>query len=165
MKNGLIWGGFLFAALLLQSTILPLLAYNGVYGDLLLMIVVLASLHLGKKQGAMIGFSAGLLEDLVSGTFFGINTFTKLLLGYLFGLAERKVFKENIVLPVIAAIVATIGSYFISALLMVSLGYRFDLLENMMTMLVPLLIYNVILSLPIHKLVCKVSVMAKESNH
>lgn len=165
MKYCLIWGGILFGALILQSTLLPLLAYNGTHGDLLLMVVIIASLHLGKKQGTLIGFTAGLLQDLCSGTFFGINTFTKLLLAHLFGLAERKVFKENIILPIIAAAIATIGNYFIGALIMVSLGYRFNLLENMVTMMVPLLIYNVILSLPVHKFVWKISAMAKESNH
>lgn len=165
MKAGLIWGGILLGGFVLQSTLLPLLSYQGIHGDLLLILVVLASLHLGKKQGAMLGFSAGLLQDLGSGTFFGMNTFSKLLLAYFFGLAERKVFKENLVLPILAAIAATLGNYFIMAVIMVLLGYRFSFPESLVTMMAPLLIYNVFLSLPLHKLVWKIYAMAKESNH
>lgn len=164
MKYCLIWGGILFCALILQSTLLPLLAYQGIHGDLLLILVVLTSLHLGKKQGALIGFSAGLLQDLSSGTFFGMNTFSKLLLAYLFGMAERKVFKEHIILPIITAIVATVGNYLITAMIMALLGHRLNLIDNAVTMVVPLLVYNVILSLPLHKLVWKIHMMAKENN-
>lgn len=154
MKDLLTWSVLLGASLVLQCTLLPLLTYNGTHADILLVVVVLASLHLGRKQGAMIGFSAGLLQDLYSGTFIGMNMFSKLLIGYFFGMAERQVFKENIFLPVVAAGAATIVNYCIGACIIALLGYRFNLMENMMAMLVPLLLYNIVLALPIHKLIC-----------
>ena len=54
MKYWLVWGVVLLICLIVQSTLLPMLTYNGTHADLLLVVIVLASLHLGPKQGTMI---------------------------------------------------------------------------------------------------------------
>lgn len=153
MKQGLIWGLVIVISLILQSTILPSLAYHGIHADLLLIVVISSSLLMGKSHGAVIGFSAGLLQDLSSGAFFGMHTFSKMLLGYVFGMAEQQVFKENFFLPVMAMFFATLANAFLTSLLMLLLGYRFDVLHGLTAMLGPLLVYNVILSFPVHKLI------------
>lgn len=161
MKSFFIWGTVLIVSLILQSTLLPVLAYAGIHADLLLIVVISLSLLLGKDHGAVIGFTAGLLQDLASGTFFGMNTFSKMILGYFFGMAERQVFKEHMFLPIMAMVCATIGNCFITAVIMLLLGYQFNLFNNMVTMLVPLLAYHVILAFPIHKLIYRINLWTK----
>lgn len=161
MKSFLTWGGILIISLILQSTLLPVLAYEGIHADLLLIIVISSSLLLGKDHGAVVGFAAGLLQDLASGTFFGLNTFSKMILGYCFGMAERQVFKEHMFLPIMAMVCATLGNCFITAVIMLLLGYQFNLFNNMVTMLVPLLVYHVILAFPVHKLIYRISLWIK----
>ncbi|MPN60029.1 hypothetical protein SDC9_207752 [bioreactor metagenome] len=112
---------------------------------------------LGKDQGVSIGFFSGLLQDLVGGNIFGLNTLSKLITGYLFGMAERKVFKEHILLPVLAMAVATICNSAISFILLFLLGYKIELMSAVINTVLPLLMYNVIVAIPVHQVIYRVS--------
>lgn len=151
------WGIIVIAALIIQATVMPLLAFHGVQPDLLLIVVVSSSLLLGKDQGVSIGFFSGLLQDLVGGNIFGLNTLSKLITGYLFGMAERKVFKEHILLPVLAMAVATICNSAISFILLFLLGYKIELMSAVINTVLPLLMYNVIVAIPVHQVIYRVS--------
>lgn len=163
MKHCLTWGVLLFVSIVLQSTILPGLSYHGVHADLLLIVVISSSLLMGKDYGAVVGFSAGLLQDLAAGSFFGMHTFSKMVLGYAFGMAEKQVFKEHTFLPIMAMSFATLANCFITSLIMLCLGYRFNLLNNMISIMIPLLIYNVVLAFPVHKLICRIATLVKNN--
>jgi len=52
------------AALVLQSSVFPHLAVQGVVPDLVLLVVVAAGLAYGSELGLVLGFGAGLLLDL-----------------------------------------------------------------------------------------------------
>ena len=71
-------------------------------------------------------------------------------------------FKENFFLPIMSMLLATSLNYFISAFLMVLLGYRFDLMQHMEHILFPLLLYNAIFAFPVHKFVYKICELVKE---
>lgn len=154
MKWCLIWGAILAAAYVLQTSFLPLFNFRGSGADLLLLLVVSFSLLKGQRLGVLLGFVAGLLQDLAAGTFLGMNTLSKLLLGYLFGSASQRVFKEKFFLPILAAILATLLNYFILAVLVLLLGYRFNLLYHLQTVLLPMILYNLLAAVPVHIFVC-----------
>ncbi|MGL6015634.1 MAG: rod shape-determining protein MreD [Selenomonadaceae bacterium] len=162
MKFILIWGAVLVAAYVLQTAFLPLLNFNGIGMDLLLLVVVSFSLLKGQRFGILLGFMAGLLQDLASGTFFGMNTLSKMMIGYIFGLASQQVFKEKFFLPVIGAAMATGINYLVLALLMLLLGYRFNPLYNLENVLLPMLLYNVVAAFPVHLVVCWLCQKMKE---
>jgi rod shape-determining protein MreD len=86
------------------------------------------------------------------GTFLGVHAFSQLLIGMFFGRFSDLVFKEQFFLPVFASVAAIVANYFILALLMVLLGYRFNLVGNMESMLVPMLIYQLAFAYPVHRL-------------
>ncbi|QJW45283.1 rod shape-determining protein MreD [bacterium BFN5] len=151
------WGIIVLTALMIQAIVMPLLTFHGVKPDLLLIVVVSSSLLLGKDQGVSIGFFSGLLQDLVGGNIFGLNTLSKLITGYLFGMAERKVFKEHILLPVLAMAVATICNSAISFMLLFLLGYKIELMSAIINTVLPLLMYNVIVAIPVHQVIYRVS--------
>lgn len=164
MKRCLIWGVLLLVSLILQSTLLPRLSFYGIHGDLLLIVVILSSLLMGRHHGAVVGFAAGLLQDLSSGTFFGLNTFSKMILGYVFGLVEEQIFKEHVFLPVMSMAIATVANAFITSIIMMLLGYRFDLFGTVISMVTPLIIYNVILAFPVHKMICRIRLLVKQEH-
>ena len=126
----------------IQSSLLPLLSWHEISADLLLVAVVSVSFLRGSREGAAFGFCAGLLQDLATGTFLGIHAFSQLLIGMFFGRFSDRVFKEQFFLPVFASVAAIVANYFILALLMVLLGYRFNLVSSLQTMLLPMLIYQ-----------------------
>ncbi len=135
-----------------QSSLLTLIAYRGIGPDLMLLVTVSYAFLRGMRYGGLMGFSTGLLQDLAMGTFLGIHAFSQLLIGLFFGRFSNRVFKEQFFLPVFASVAAIVANYFILALLMVLLGYRFNLVGNMESMLVPMLVYQLAFAYPVHRL-------------
>lgn len=154
MKLCLIWGIVLACSYILQTSFLPLVNFYGIGADVLLLVTVSFGLLKGQRLGGLLGFMAGLLQDLASGTFLGTNTFSKMLIGYVFGLASQRVFKEKFFLPIMSAIVATFLNYFILAILVLLLGYRFNFLQHLQMVFLPTIIYNSVAAFPVHLFVC-----------
>lgn len=161
MKRFLTWSGIIITALILQSTFFAVFAYNGIKPDLLLIIVISSALLYGKDHGVVTGFFAGLLQDLSTGTFFGVNTFSKMLLGYGFGIAEEHVFKENALLPVVAILMGSFVNTLMTIIFMLLLGHKVELSNAIISVLCPVLIYNLIMAFPIYKLVNKIGTWLK----
>lgn len=145
-----LWALLIMGMLVAQTTLLPLIAYNGIKPDLLLIITVSAGLLFGREHGVGIGFFAGLLQDLAAGGVFGLNTLSKLLLGFAAGSAERKVFKEHILLPLAAMMLATTLNYVLMLMLLFIFGHKVEFMNAIVHNLVPLIAYNMIFSVPVH---------------
>lgn len=151
-----VWGLLIIMTLVLQATLVPLIAIKGIRPDLLLLIVVFSALLLGKDQGVGMGFFAGLLQDLASGNIFGLNILSKIATGYFAGSMERKVFKEKALLPVLAIILATIFNSSLKLLILFILGYHLNFFKELINVFY-LLTYNVVLAIPLHFLVYRIA--------
>ena len=143
---------FIVALYVLQTSFFPLIAYHGISPDFMLLVTVSYAFLRGMEKGTMMGFATGLMTDLATGTFFGIHAFTYLLLGNICGRFANRVYKEQFFLPVFASLGATAFNYFILALLMVLLGYRFNPISNVQMTLLPMLIYQLAFAYPVHYL-------------
>ena len=152
-----LWMGLIIGTLIVQATVIPLIFTGGIRPDLLLIVTVSAGLLFGKERGVGVGFFAGLIQDLGSGGILGLNTLAKLAIGYLSGMIEQKVFKENIFLPLLTITVATFINSFITYVLLFILGQEVDLAAMIVRNLWPVLFYNILFVIPVHRLVCKVS--------
>ena len=137
----------------MQSALLPIFGYHGVSTDFLLLLTVSVSFLRGARLGVFVGFLAGLIQDLATGTYFGIDIFTKMLIGYSCGIMSRSLFKESLSLPVLAVGIATLVNYIVMLLILYLLGYRFELLEHLGMLLLPMLFYNLLFAYPVHRLV------------
>lgn len=153
--KAIIWGTFIIVTLIVQAVIVPLLSIKGVRPDLLLIVVVSASLLYGKEAGVGAGFFAGLLQDLASGNVFGLNLLSKMAVGYIFGLAERKVFKENLLLPVLALLLASLLNSAIVMTFVTLSGYRIDVAVAVIHTVLPVTLYNMAMAIPIHQTFAK----------
>lgn len=157
-----VWSALVISAIIIQTTILVDFFVNGLKPDLLLIIVVLTSIILGKHHGVTIGFFSGLLEDLLSGTFFGLNTLVKMFIGFIFGSIEQQVFKEHKLLPLIAMSIATVLNYILSLLFLLLLGVNINVNIAKLYNLLLVLAYNVVIALFVHKLLYKLSLNLKK---
>lgn len=151
MREFLYWAGLTAGLFVLQTSLLPLMAYHGVTGDLLLLFVTSFAFLRGAREGALLGFLSGLMVDLATGTFFGVNTFSRLIIGLLCGLFSDRIFKEQFFLPVLASLGVTVLNYFILSVFMVLLGYRLNILGVQHT-LFPMLVYQLAFAYPVHRL-------------
>lgn len=141
--------------IILQSSLMDKLAFFGVMPDLVLILAVSFGLLLGPVKGAAAGFAGGFILDLLLGRFLGLHALTRGLAGYLVGLAEPRVWKENPVVPVFACFTMTILSELIVYLLLLILGRSFDLVSAWRQVIFPASIYNGLLSVPFHWLILR----------
>ena len=93
----------LFAALVLQLSIVSDLRLFGAVGDMLVLVTVGAAQADGPDRGAPFGFVAGLLYDLVLDTPFGLSALTYALVGYAVGLVSVAVGRSGGWWPIVLA--------------------------------------------------------------
>ena len=74
---------------LLQSTLLKYATVAGVRPDLIILLACLAGLFFGRRPGLLLGALAGLIQDCLSGTPFGLNTLSKALVGFAAGVLQQ----------------------------------------------------------------------------
>ncbi|MDI3538036.1 MAG: rod shape-determining protein MreD [Bacillota bacterium] len=106
-KYALIIFGSMLGVLFLQSTLLNDLTFWGIRPDLVLILIGSIALNRGWGEGLLWGMVGGLLEDVFSSGLFGSHALAKTIIGFLLGLAEGQVFKENPLLPAVAILLGT----------------------------------------------------------
>ncbi|MDH7577195.1 MAG: rod shape-determining protein MreD [Bacillota bacterium] len=92
---------FFFVSLILQTTIIPFFQVGGVIPNLLLVLIIFTALYYGSGVGGAVGFTVGLIQDLLVGRYFGLLALSGLVTGYLTGYLEGKVYKENPLVPLL----------------------------------------------------------------
>ena len=103
----LLWIAFVLGLFVLQTSLFPIFSWNGVSVNLMLVFTVSWSLLYGARRGAFLGFMTGLLQDLATGMFFGMDVFVLTIIGYVTGAFSRNVFKDPVFLPAMATMWAT----------------------------------------------------------
>jgi rod shape-determining protein MreD len=99
---------FVGVALFLQVTLFPRLFADPFQPDFLILVVVNLGLAWPFAAGAPLSFALGLLQDCFSGSCFGLNGFSYLLVFFVLNRVADRLYTDNIVLNVLAVFVATI---------------------------------------------------------
>ena len=142
-------------ALSLQTTVFARLTLFGAAPDLILILVVCFAFLEGTHGGMLAALIGGLLADIFSTHVLGVQLLSKLLLAYLIGLTEEKIFKENPMVSVVGIIFATFIDYFLTCLLYQSFGIIKINFLDMQQIFWGELIYNVVLIPVIYVLLYK----------
>ncbi|MBQ6975962.1 MAG: rod shape-determining protein MreD [Selenomonadaceae bacterium] len=135
-----------------QTSLLTYLDYNGVSANLMLLVVVSTAFLRGHFFAVLMGLFTGLLQDSTSGDFFGCATFAYMTVGLIFGKFSERVVKEEFLLPVVSAPIAAAIYFFITTGFIHLLGYPLDIVNAIHTTLLPLIFYQIIFSLLVHKI-------------
>lgn len=157
IKQIAIWLTFVIAVYVIQSSFFPLIQFHGTGPDLFILLAGSIAFFHGKKVGAFAGFMLGLFQDLATGTFFGINTLTKMFMGYGCGIFYNRVLRDSFFLPLTAAIVNTIAGFVVIEVIMFLLGYGMNFFHHVLYKLLPMLCYNTVFSWPLYCMVRKVN--------
>lgn len=89
----------LLVCIVLQSALLPFLRIVGVQPDMLMILVVSVALLAGSSTGMTVGLAGGLILDILYGASVGYNAFVYMIIGYLAGLLNDKLYLGKIILP------------------------------------------------------------------
>ncbi|MEW5899115.1 MAG: rod shape-determining protein MreD [Bacillota bacterium] len=100
--------GVFMLAVFIQNTVLDSLQLFGIKPDLVFVLVIFSALLRGQKEGAFWGFVAGFLMDIAAGSYFGLNALALLAAGYLAGIMQTALYKDN---PFVVALVTLLVSF------------------------------------------------------
>ena len=107
MRRVLAVGAIIVTAVLLQSTVFSQLRLLGVRSELLYLVTILIALQEGPNEGAIVGFTCGLAQDMLLDQPKGITALTLTLLGYAVGMARQYIVSPS---PLVPTIVVAIGT-------------------------------------------------------
>lgn len=139
-----------FMALFLQATIFSFYNIGDSIPDMVLIFIIYYALLNGAHKGAVYGFLCGLLEDIYLGRFIGINALAKGLTGFIIGKLQGNVFKENLLVGVLAAAVGTIINAAAMFLFSILSGVMFEVNTLVIHSLLYQCLYNLLLAIPLY---------------
>ena len=107
-RPAVLFGALAIAALLLQTTVLPLAAIGRATPDLLLIMCVYLGLHQHTVGGALGAFSLGYLQDAFSGSVAGLNAFGMCLVFTVVYLTSRRLWVDNTISKIAVVFLASV---------------------------------------------------------
>lgn len=146
-----------FVFYLLQCTVFKRLALASVAPNLLLLITFSAGFMSGRKNGMYVGFISGLLLDIFYGDVLGFNTLLLLYIGYINGMFNKMYYDEEITLPLALLIGSELAYSYIYYFFSFILRGRLDIGYYTTHIILPELVYTVLISVVIYRLLLKIS--------
>jgi rod shape-determining protein MreD len=136
----------LAGALILQTTVLDYVSVLGIKPDLVMLIVVLNGFLLGTREGAFLGYAAGILEDLFAGGFIGLNALSKMAAGYLAGMAGLRLFRENTLVATGVVFLSTFAGNSVYYILLNMVGIKVPPFYAFFRVIIPVAVYTSLLT-------------------
>ncbi len=133
------------ASVAVQSSLVDKLAVWGVKPDLPLLLTLSIGLLYGWRSGAVVGLAAGLLQDLLLGRYLGLNALALGLTGALVGLAEPRIWKENLLVVLLGSFAGTVFAHLAEFLTLLVFGRPVEFLVTWRTAILPGAVYNSLL--------------------
>lgn len=99
LRRGVTIAVLVITGLLLQSTVFSQIKLLGVKPELMYLVAVVVAVLEGPREGALVGFAAGMAQDFLIPGPKGVTALTLTLLGYTMGLARDYVSSPSPLLP------------------------------------------------------------------
>lgn len=141
-----------FVAALLQVVIVSSLVIGGGEPDLLLVVVVALGLLRGSIAGGLLGFFGGLVVDVITLGTMGISSLVLTLAGFWAGRYVETTGRGRSFAPLLAVGVITVLAALFGFVLHYMLGEDVVARHALVTALLPTLVANLLLALPVHRL-------------
>ena len=103
-----------FAVLLIQITVIPLIAVAGIIPDLVLITLVYYSISRDQFYGTVLGASYGFFIDLITGSLLGSSMLSKTIAGFTAGYFSTEINISTYIFSLIVFICALIDSIIFS---------------------------------------------------
>lgn len=133
-----------------ETTLARYIAIFGISPDITILIIVSFAILRYELEGALIGFFAGLLIDLFSGSTLGINALLYLIIGYFSGKPFKEFYAENYFFPLLLVGIATFFYNFAYYVIHFLLRARLDFFHYFFAIMLPSTLYTMALSVPFY---------------
>lgn len=157
-----LWSMLLILLYALQTSLLPIVNFDGFSANLMLLLTLSIAFLRGHKYGVFFGFMAGLLQDLTAGSYFGLATFSYMTIGLIFGKFSVNLFREQSLLPVISSIPALAIHFAITIGFLFLLDRQINLVKFLREDFWSIAVMQVVLAYPVHRVICELDKYAKK---
>jgi len=143
-----IWAftGLVLASVVVETAAAPYIGFRGVRLDLTLILTVLTGLVFGGRRGAAVGFATGFLQDVLFGRYLGVFATAHLFTGLGAGMLARRVFRENLLVPLAVVAGGSLLNETIALLLFSVLGAPLHLGSSLIYVILPAALYNALVA-------------------
>ena len=142
----------IFIVVMVQQTVMIALRIGGAHPDLIWLLPITAALLDGPETGAIVGFWAGLVFDLVLPTPFGLSALVGCLLGYATGSLTAAMDPRTTWLKPVAALAGSVAADMLFAVLGAILGQGQMVQIDFVALFLVVGISSVVLVLPVNRL-------------
>jgi rod shape-determining protein MreD len=142
-----------FAAALLQAVVMSSILVFGGAPDVLLVVVISLGLLRGSVTGAFFGFGAGLVVDFVTLDTLGVTSLVLTLAGFWAGRYAETTGRGRALAPLVAVGVITVLAGIFGFALHYMLGEEVVARQALVTALLPALVLNLMLAVPVYRLI------------
>lgn len=133
------------ASLLVQVSALNSFQIFGVKPDLVMLVVVFNAFLRGHREGAFVGFVAGIFQDILTGSYIGLNALSYMTVGYLVGMTEAKLYKDSSVIIMVLTWFASIAGQLVYYLLLLFGGVGISPVVALTRVMFPAATYTALL--------------------
>lgn len=114
--------------------------------DLVLIMTISYGLLKGPDEGLIFGLCAGLFVDLIAGGLIGVKTISKMAAGFVAGFMEKNIFKDNLLVPVIAVFIGTLFFESFNVIMHIAFKGNFYFFNAFITRIIPLAFINALIA-------------------
>lgn len=147
----------IFVNFILLSTLFVHIEFFGIRPNTALIIVVSVAILRTDIEGAITGFFAGLLQDIVFGRAIGLNALLYMCIGVVCGKPFKNFYRENYFLPILLVALATIFYEFAIFVTTFLFRGRLDMLFYVRRIMLPSFAYNAFLAFPVYRIIYSVN--------
>jgi len=133
---------FVLAAIIIQVSLLPLFIRSSFKPDLLLVIMVFIALRESFEVGAPLAWLLGMLNDVCSGLYLGLNAATFLILFLVIKSVSDRLYADSAILFVLTVAGVTLAGLTLNLLLMVMFTESSGIAYSMLSDIFPRLLVN-----------------------
>ncbi len=148
---------FIAICFILQCSVFSSLAFAGIVPNLLIIVTSAFGFMRGEKEGLVIGFFCGLLNDIFFGGFLGFYAMVMMYIGYLNGKFCKIFYPEDIKLPLALIVISDLSYGIICYVLNFMLRGRFQFGFYFTHIILPETLYTILVTLFLYPLILKVN--------
>ena len=157
MLRKIIVAAFIMICFILQCSVFTSLAFAGIVPNLLIVLTSSFGFMRGEKEGLVIGFFCGLLNDIFFGGFLGFYALLMMYIGYLNGKFCKILYPEDIKLPLALIVISDLSYGIICYVLTFMLRGRFHFSYYFTHIILPEVLYTILITLLLYPLILKVN--------
>jgi rod shape-determining protein MreD len=147
----------LIGVIMLQSAVISRLRIWGVTLDLVFVFIVCYSLIKDSMESIIVATFAGLIRDAFFPGVFGMNTLIFISFSYLIGFIQRRIYRDNIVIPAFFTFISTLAMGAIYFFFMFIMSYRLEFMEIFTSVILLQAVYHSVASIFMYKILLRLN--------